>query len=240
MPLWIDPLPSSSLSCILLLRCVAALVHMYFNSDILAEDTPFVPEGAKDPPPVGSFEKLQDYVQVLPAFDIPEAFGLHSNAQVTLMKVWCRALCLRLRTHPVPTSCFPAPISATTHPRPIPPLQAHPPPPPHHEDPPGGYYQSGNSGVHRGGSPGGGLLLSDGQVAPRCSARLPYCLHRKIWGPGGGGFNLGRGFEGVGLTEGVYPIGDIVVVGGGVCLWVATAQTTGGKSNCTVTHFNAK
>jgi len=63
-------------------RCINFLISDYYCPDILRDEYKFSPSGTYYAPPFSSLGTYVDYIRGLPINQLPEAFGLHANANL--------------------------------------------------------------------------------------------------------------------------------------------------------------
>mmetsp|Transcript_10385 Transcript_10385/g.18281 ORF Transcript_10385/g.18281 Transcript_10385/m.18281 type:complete len:2113 (+) Transcript_10385:3522-9860(+) len=63
-------------------RCIAFQLTDFYCPDILKDDYKFSPSGTYYAPPFTNLEGYLDYIRALPINQMPEAFGLHANANL--------------------------------------------------------------------------------------------------------------------------------------------------------------
>jgi len=69
------------------LRCITAILKMFFNPEILSDDYVFqkkTPEYYA--PPTGDKQSVISFINTWPAYEDPAIFGLHSNANINFQK----------------------------------------------------------------------------------------------------------------------------------------------------------
>jgi dynein heavy chain, axonemal len=73
-------------------RAISSILRKYFVPEILNEDFRFTEDGVYFAPPPSDIATLRDYIRGLPTDDLPNVFGLHMNASITLQQKESRNL----------------------------------------------------------------------------------------------------------------------------------------------------
>jgi dynein heavy chain len=71
-------------------RCLLSILHKFVNDDTLHADFKYHDKFVSPVPRDASYDQVRQYIEQLPAYDLPDLFGMDTNAQLTSLEAQSR------------------------------------------------------------------------------------------------------------------------------------------------------